>query len=205
MGDLALRLEAKKLAPALMEIAKPCGGEVVKAILQPLVVVYGLPPGAKASAFWAEYVKALDDLPREALQKAADDYAKSAQAEFFPKPGPLRQLALKHAEPMLKAAHRARKASEKLPSDVPPPTAEGKDAVRRMLAEFHANVDERKAIQPKRPIPPPTPVTFAPGLHVTAAMVEHLQRQDPDFGARDEGGSSVWPVDEDETDPGMFS
>lgn len=114
-GDPVLHTEVKFIAARLSMLAKPCGEEAVRLALQPLILVYGVSQGANTAAFWKVYFKQLSDLPAEALAKAVDDYAGLPDAEFFPKPGPLRALALKHAEPICRAAYRARRAADSMP------------------------------------------------------------------------------------------
>jgi hypothetical protein len=114
-----LHAEAKAIAPHLSRLAQGCGAEQVALALQPLVLVYGLGAQAKSSAFWKLYIDALADIPAESLAEALSDYAREPTAEFFPKPGPLRALALKRAAPLLKAAYRAKRAANSLPRRPP--------------------------------------------------------------------------------------
>lgn len=118
--------------------------------LQPLVLVYGVGEAAKSAAFWRVYVEQLSGFPAEALAQAVSDYAGGANAEFFPKPGPLKALAAKRAEPILKALSRAKRAAATLPPKViPPQDVETRKAlVAKMLAGFTrppANGDKGRA------------------------------------------------------------
>lgn len=79
------------------------------------MIVFGVGEAATTKAFWKIYFEALRDVPQEALELAVRDYTTKADAEFFPKPGPLRALAYKHAEPLFKATHRANRAADSLP------------------------------------------------------------------------------------------
>jgi hypothetical protein len=204
----------------------PAGESGVRRVLFAYFEVYPQPTRSQEawSLWWAPYVETLQDLPVVALEAGMKAWTAGADAEFLPKPGRLRELAMTVRNPAnaayliaYKAGRRAHDlallaASPQLTrhdiAALPEikaramPTEAQRESVRGMSAQFAAQVQANK---PERPVLPPTPVAFAPGLHVTEAMVAHIQRQDPDFGARDEGGSSVWPVDEDEIDPGMFS
>jgi len=119
-------------------VTEPCGAQKVREALQPLVLVYGVGEAAKSAAFWRVYIEQLQGFPAEALAQAVSDYAGGATAEFFPKPGPLKALAAKRAEPLLKALSRARRAAAmKPPKVIPPQDAETRKAlVAKMLAGF---------------------------------------------------------------------
>ena len=123
----ALHAEAKALIPALAAVAAPCGPQSVRAALQPLVLIYGVGEAAKSAAFWKVYIDALAGLPAEALAQAVIDYAAQPDAEWFPKPGPLKALASKRAEKIWKAYSRAKRAAAALPS----PTITKADSQRR--------------------------------------------------------------------------
>jgi hypothetical protein len=114
-SDPLLHREVKHAAPYLKALAQGVGDEGVGRALQPLVVVFGVGDAATTKAFWRVYYEALRDIPAEALGAAVRDYTLQADAQWFPKPGPLRALALKHAEPLYKAAYRAKRAADSLP------------------------------------------------------------------------------------------
>lgn len=146
----ALHAEARASIPALTSVAEPCGAQKVREALQPLVLVYGVGEAAKSAAFWRVYVEQLSGFPAEALAQAVNDYAGGANAEFFPKPGPLKALAAKRTEPILKALSRAKRAASMLPPKViPPQDVETRKAlVAKMLAGFTrppANGDKGRA------------------------------------------------------------
>lgn len=125
--------QARIAAPMLRQIAATgCGEEAVKRSLQPLVLVFGVGEAARSAAFWRVYIKALSDVPLEALIGAVEEYPRLADAEFFPKPGPLRALALKHAEPIYQAASRARRAANLKPAR---PIERGTPEQRKAFAE----------------------------------------------------------------------
>lgn len=103
MGRLIGRIEAE---------AAPCGTQEVIRHLTPLVTLYGLPNRSEAEwrTFWQFYANALGDLPSEAVRRGVEDYVNAPDSEFFPRPGPLKQLCLKRAETILMAWGRIRKA-----------------------------------------------------------------------------------------------
>lgn len=117
----ALHDEVKRAYPALRSHAEACGGKTVSALLGKLFAIYPQPDRSDAewAAFWLAYQEDLGDLPAEALEAAIKDYRQGEKSEFFPKPGPLRALALKRAEPILKAAFRAKRCAESLPRHEP--------------------------------------------------------------------------------------
>lgn len=113
--------------------AAPCGAAGVRAALSPLVLVYGVGEAARSSAFWSVYVEALSGLPAQALRCAVADYAAGGEAQFFPKPGPLKALALKHAEPLRRAALEAARAGEAVAVKAKPPIEERRAAAAAAL------------------------------------------------------------------------
>jgi hypothetical protein len=104
--------EVKALVPRLRAVARPCGGQAVRTALQELVLVFGVGEAAHSSAFWRPYASQLSGFPAQALEQAIDEYVGLASSEFFPKPGPLKALVMKHAAPILKALSRAIRAAE---------------------------------------------------------------------------------------------
>lgn len=134
----ALRAEARALIPALAEVAKPCGPEAVRKALQPLVLIYGVGEAAKVPAFWKIYVDQLSSVPAEALEQAVHDYISAPNSEWFPKPGPLKALATKRAEPILKALSRAKRvaALPYMPTITPEDSARRRAEVSRLMSGF---------------------------------------------------------------------
>lgn len=116
MAEPALLAEARASVKPLEAIAAPCGEEAVRRLLQPLVLVLGVSEAAKTRAFWKVYFDQLSGLPAEALAQAVNDYAGGETSEFFPKPGPLKALAMRRAEPIYKALSRAKRAAKMLPA-----------------------------------------------------------------------------------------
>lgn len=112
-----------------------CGEDAVASALAPLVLVFGVSDSARSTAFWRIYKQQLAGLPREALAASVDEYAGLPDSHFFPKPGPLRALAIKHAAPLYQAASRARRALSLGPKKVVDKSPEAIELVRRMAAE----------------------------------------------------------------------
>jgi hypothetical protein len=108
----ALLAEARDCRAALEARAFDCGPERVMATLTPLFAVFPQPNRSEAewTAWWSAYLEDLSDIPVEALKAAVVEYRRKADAEFFPKPGPLRALALEAGRPLLTALSRARRA-----------------------------------------------------------------------------------------------
>jgi hypothetical protein len=136
--DPALHAEVKAALPALKARAQPCGAEAVVRLVGKLFAVFPQPDRSEAewAAFWEAYTEDLGGIPLEALEAAVRDYRRKPDAEFLPKPGPLRELALKHAEPIWKAVSRAKRAAESLPRR--PRVANPE--VKRMFQEFAAGL-----------------------------------------------------------------
>lgn len=137
----ALHSEAKAVSATLSQVAEACGKEAVRFALQPLVLVFGVGEAARSPAFWAAYTETLSTVPRESLAAAIKEYTSLPDSEFFPKPGPLKALALKHAEPLYKAAYRAKRAADSLPRRAP--TAETLEERQRQAEEIKASLGMR--------------------------------------------------------------
>jgi len=134
-SDPRLRSEALAVLPKLMARASPAGDDRVRNALQPLILVYGASEATRSPAFWQAYYRALAPLPVEALARGVEDYLAAPDSEFFPKPGPLRALCDKHAEPIFKAASRARRALEVPQHKRTPITDEERARVAQMARE----------------------------------------------------------------------
>jgi len=111
----ALQAEAAAIVPSLRAVARPCGGMAVRTALQRLVLVFGVGEAAKSPAFWKPYADQLSGFPAQALDQAIDEYVGLPGSEYFPKPGPLKALAAKHAAPILKALSRASRVAGSRP------------------------------------------------------------------------------------------
>jgi hypothetical protein len=152
-ADPALKAEAKAVCTALAQIACAAGESAVQEALKPLVLVYGVGEAARSPAFWQAY-KIMAGLPWEALRLGVEDYLAQPDSEFFPKPGPLKALCDKHAEPIYKAAFRASRAAALPPPRYrPPPTEAEKAAVARMLAEFRQSTADKSPARLRPALP----------------------------------------------------
>jgi len=109
-----MRRELELVNAQLQRHAAPCGPKAVVNLLVPLVTLYGVSDKSEGEwkAFWGFYVEALRELPYAALKAGVEEYVSDAKSEFFPKPGPLKAICLRHAAPLITATSRARKALE---------------------------------------------------------------------------------------------
>ena len=167
----ALRDEAVRMAPVLRERARGAGKAGVISALMPLTTVYGI--GDKTDkeweTFWGQYIRALSDLPISSLMAAADAYNMRADSDRFPKPGPFRDLAIRH-NAIGVAAARALAASR-----AEPQVNYSLEHRRQMLEKIKGLLDELKpAVKPPEFNPPP-PVTDGQGL--TPEMRSAMRRR----------------------------
>lgn len=114
-NDIA-RTEIRAISDRMEAHLTPCGKEVVVEILAPLVAVYGVPDRSKGewSAFWRIYIEALSDLPTEVLRAGVTAYVNRGTSEFFPKPGPLKQLCLDNGGGLYMAVGRVRSVMRRI-------------------------------------------------------------------------------------------
>lgn len=156
VADEQLHAEAKAMAPALRARATPAGDDAVRKALQPLVLVYGVGEAARVPAFWQPY-RILAMIPPTALAEGIEDYVASPDSQFFPKPGPLKALCDRRAEPILRAASRASRAAFLAPPKLrAPPTEEEKAAVAKMLAETVQSLSDHAALKRPKPVDLPS-------------------------------------------------
>lgn len=94
----------------LETLAAPCGPRAVLAHLTPLVSLYGVAEKSEGEwkAFWGFYHRALGDMPENAVREGVEDYVRAKDSEFFPKPGPLRELCVKRSVHVRMALGRAK-------------------------------------------------------------------------------------------------
>jgi hypothetical protein len=153
-ADPRLKAEAKAACTALAQLASAAGESAVQTALRPMVLVYGVGEAARSPAFWQAY-KILAGLPYEALVKGVEDYLALPDSQFFPKPGPLKALCDKRAEPIYRAAYRSSKAASlPAPRQRHEPTEEEKAAVSKMLSEYRQAFETKIiAAQTKPPLP----------------------------------------------------
>lgn len=157
VADPELHREVREVATKLAIRASGAGESSVRHALQPLVLVYGVGDAARSPAFWQAYT-ILSGVPVEALRKGVEDYLKAPDSEFFPKPGPLKALCDKHAEPIFKAAFRAARAAGAAPPKARSVSEEEKAAVHRMAAECSQSLSMAAvAAWPKRIAPEDLP------------------------------------------------
>ncbi len=125
-----LLAETREALPALEAKLAPCGDVFVVTELTKWSLVFDPGVRGEVPAFWTPYKRALADLPQSSILGAMADWEKQPDAEFLPKPGPLRALALKRAGPLYCAIGRARRAIKSPMPRAPinPGTAEDRKA-----------------------------------------------------------------------------
>lgn len=140
VSNPALHAEVKAALPGLIAdrdqaLAKPAPADLQE-ILGSRLTLYAVPDRSEGEwrSWWADYLDALSDLPLRAVDEAMRQWVRSP-AEFYPKPGQLREIALKIPSPEYRAAYRAKMAAER-PSVTFQPDAASKAAVAEMLAGF---------------------------------------------------------------------
>lgn len=111
-ADPVIRGELELVAAQIQRHAEPCGAKAVVSLLTPMVTLYGVSDKSEGEwkAFWGFYIEALRDIPVQALKDGIAEYVADGKSEFFPKPGPLRAICLRHAGAVFMAASRARRA-----------------------------------------------------------------------------------------------
>lgn len=132
----ALRAEAAAVLPALRAQAQAAGDAGVARTISKLFALYPQPDRSEAewAAWWEAYYEDLAEFPSAALAEACRAWRRRPDAEFFPKPGPLRALAREAARPLLTALARAERATRTPPPDPGPPlTPEQREALAREL------------------------------------------------------------------------
>lgn len=161
----ALLAEAKRILPGLEAQAKwPAGAEGVKRVIGSRFGLYPQPTrdAGEWTAWWSDYLSALQDIPLPALEAAMVEWVRKPDAQFLPKPGELRYMALQTQTREALAYQRARQAvdteqpfvGERMHVQAPPkreipqPTAADKARVKAWAAEFIAAQDAKT--------PPPT-------------------------------------------------
>jgi len=104
-ADPSAVAELREAWPVIEAAMEPCGGHAVVQALAPLMALYGVPrkSEAEAKAFWGFYIQTLEEVP---LQD------RKSTREWFPKPGPLKDICDRRTIPLRMAFSRARKALE---------------------------------------------------------------------------------------------
>lgn len=117
VANPGLHAEVIAALPALMadrdQALAKTGTDDLQRILGKALVIYSVPDRTPQewATWWRVYHDVLGDVPRRAVAQAVDQWIRSP-AGFFPKPGELRDLALKVPCPEYAVAHRARLAAE---------------------------------------------------------------------------------------------
>lgn len=195
--------------PELKRLAnEPAGEAGVRRVLGAYLPLFPQPERGDAEwrFWWQPYFDTCSSLAMPALEAGMKAYVAMTDSEFMPKPGRLRELAMTVHNPSaaaywiaLRGVNRADDIAKRAAHPIldrhtiqtlpeararTMPTAADRAAVQRMRADFSAQHEAAKP--PRAALPSPTPVTFAPGLHISAAMVDVMRRRDPYFTERDE-------------------
>ena len=145
VANPGLHSEVIAALPALMAdrdaALAPTGTDDLQRILGKALVIYSVPDRTPQewATWWRVYHDVLADVPRRAVAQAVDQWIRSP-AGFFPKPGELRDLALKVPCPEYAVAHRARLAAEA------PKAVSMRDAAERRAQIAEALAGLRKAL-----------------------------------------------------------
>lgn len=144
----ALHAEVKAALPAIMDRVRGGGTAAVRDVIGRRLVTFPQPDRSDAewAAWWADYYDALEDVPAAALEGGMKAWVQKSDAQFMPKPGELRALALKAGEPLYQAASRARRVAHlplrrfgPLDEGNPETVDERKAAAAEVLASLKAN------------------------------------------------------------------
>lgn len=121
---------------------------------------FGLYPQAQMSegqwaAWWRDYYETLSDLAEVALEAGMAAHVADPKSEFLPKPGRLRELALRSPNRTVRAYDRITTAL-RLTAEAAQPVKERvpKEQVDALLAEFRAQAAARKEANKRPPLPP---------------------------------------------------
>lgn len=169
--------EARQALPALRASATAgAGPEGVRRVVGNRLALFPLPnlSPPEWQAWWGDYFDALADLSEAALEAAMAAYIRDPAAEFMPKPGRLRALALETPNQAARAYSRAAAAIRKVDTVVEPSTGEkpSKELVDQMLSGFRQSFAERQASRTQPDRPPVRPPVNETGL--TRDMRIHL-------------------------------
>ena len=144
-SDPRMLAEAKAALPALWKRLDAGGDEAVQAVISKRLPVY--PQGNRTreewQAWWSAYYDTLSDQPAECLEAGMQEWVRTDQTGFMPKPGQLLALVKAAAEPYYRAVSRANRIAKIEPK--PTPTPETLEERQRMAAE----VRQLFAIKPK--------------------------------------------------------
>jgi hypothetical protein len=107
------REEAAAALPVLRRYATAAAGEEgVKRVVGRRFGLYPQPERSDGlwAAWWADYIDTCSDVPESALEAGMQAWVKQLDAEFLPKPGALRALALKTPNRAARALSRVEAA-----------------------------------------------------------------------------------------------
>jgi hypothetical protein len=128
----ALLAEAQRFAHALTDRARPASRERIAQVISRRFATFPQPNRSDEEwrEFWADYFHALKDVPAESLEAGMREWVGTDTSGFLPKPGQLAALCRREAEPLWKAASRARKAFQ---IQSPTPASKMEDAERARM------------------------------------------------------------------------
>lgn len=169
--------EVRRVLPALKAVATTPAGEAgVRDVLAVALVHYRLDmTQGEWDVWWASYIDLVSDVPRGALAAGlkAHMLGPAPDRDFMPRPGKLRELAVRTPNQAAKAADRAQAAINR----APPPelvTRVSKEQVDNMLADYRRQCRERQEAQKRPDLPPTHGKTDETGL--TPQMRERIGR-----------------------------
>lgn len=145
-----LQAEARSALPRVEEIARrPAGEAGVRAVVGRRFALYPQADRSDAewAAWWEDYYDALADLPMVALEAAMAAYVRDPASEFLPKPGKLRDLAMRQPNQTMELHDRLRVlANYRRPEpsnavyEIPAPQLRNVESdrakIREMMADF---------------------------------------------------------------------
>lgn len=167
-------LEAAKAAlPALAFSARcPADEGGVQRVIGKRFALFPQPErdGAEWDAWWSDYYAVLADVPESALEAGMGAWVAMPSSQFMPKPGELKELALKTENRAAKAYQRAKAAIEYqpprhfdlmeppvcTPRGIPEPSKGDKERVLRMAAEY---AEKNRPLEKPDTRPMPIPAT----------------------------------------------
>lgn len=108
----AIHDEAKTVLSRLSAVNQPAPPQEIIASLAPLVAVYGVQDKSEQewASFWKVYIEDLSAFPRWVIEAAVRTYRRQKDAEWFPRPGPLRALCEEEYRPSCAAHSRLTRA-----------------------------------------------------------------------------------------------
>lgn len=113
----ALHDEARAMLAELQVINRPATAKEIIGELAPLVALFGVQDKGEDewAAFWKIYIEDLGRYPRWVIAEAAKRYRRQKDADWFPRPGPLRDLCEDTFSASSAAEHRLSRGLPSLP------------------------------------------------------------------------------------------